>query len=119
MKAPTPDAVAARVLVRAINFELDEPVRRATADKAVLLVRRHPLIEEICIELENDPTREAPHEYVAKGRIDFGGPALLSSVTGGDATGTLNYLLEQLEHQLRKQRLRPAPAPDLPSTMLR
>lgn len=103
-RAPTPDAVAGRVSVRAINFELEHALQAIASEKAARLLRYSPNIDQVCIELENDPTRDSANEYVAKGRIDFGGPAILASVTGAEAGPTLNYLIDQLEHQLRKQR---------------
>lgn len=102
--ALTPETLAAPVTVRAINFELEDSVRLAATDRAMHLLRHNPRIESVCIELENDPTRGDQEQFIAKGKVDFGGPALLASVTGTEAAATLDYLIDQLDHQLRKQR---------------
>lgn len=73
--------------------------------KATGLLRHHAKIEDICIELENDGERPADQQFIAKGKVDFGGPALLASVTGRDAAAALDNLIDQLDHQLRRQRL--------------
>lgn len=122
-----PATVSGKVAVRAINFELDEDLQLATTEKAARLLRHNDKIDRVIIELENDHARDEEHQYVAKGRVDFGGPGLLASVTGADATRTLDYLIEQLDHQLRRQRrqlsgtghaaaVRPASPPELPGT---
>lgn len=100
----TPEAVAQKITVRAINFELLPSVQTAITEKASRLLRYSDRIEHVCVELENDTTRAENHQYVAKGKIDFGGPAILTSVTGRAAAPTLEYLIEQLEYQLRRQR---------------
>jgi putative sigma-54 modulation protein len=102
MQNPTA-SLTPSVVVRAINFELDEITQSAAAEKAARLLRYSNRIEQVCLELENDGSRAEDQQYIAKGKVDFGGPALLASVQGPDAARALDYLIDQLEHQLRRQ----------------
>jgi putative sigma-54 modulation protein len=102
------------VIVRAINFELDETIQSAAAERATRLLRYNDGIAQVCLELENDGNRPEDQQYVAKGKVDFGGPALLASVQGPDAAGALDYLIDQLDHQLRRQQPRRTAPPRLP-----
>lgn len=99
----TPVSLTSRVVVRAINFELDETVQLAASEKAARLLRYSNQIAHVCLELENDGTQAEDQQYIAKGKVDFGGPALLASVQEQNASRALNYLIDQLEHQLRRQ----------------
>jgi putative sigma-54 modulation protein len=106
----TPASLTPSVVVRAINFELDETIQTATTEKAARLLRYSNQIEQVCVELENDGRQAEDQQYIAKGKVDFGGPALLASVQGPDAARALDYLIDQLDHQLRRQQAPVRPA---------
>ncbi len=102
MFAPT--AAETNVALRSINLELNEDLRRTVTEKAVRLFAHSDRIRHIDLTVERVPTQDPAAAVIAKGEVTFDGPALLTSVTAHDASQALDYLLEKLEHHLRRQR---------------
>lgn len=101
-----------KVVVRGTNFDLPEDLRNSTAQKAARLLAYNAQIQQIRLTLESYGEGTAAG-VVAKGEIVFDGPALFTSVTAPDAAQAVDYLMERLEHQLRRHRTAGRLAPSL------
>jgi ribosomal subunit interface protein len=100
---PTTPSADTQVVLRSRNLEVTEELRSRATDRAARLLSGNPQIHQIVITLEHESGTPADC-VMAKAEVMFGGPALLTSVTAGDAVRALDYLLEKVEHQMRRQR---------------
>jgi putative sigma-54 modulation protein len=99
-----PEDPAAKILLRGVHLELTDALRAIASDKAGRLLRHHPSIVRIRLDLEFDQTRHVDHRFVAKGHIEIGGPDLLASVASEDGYKSLNLLMDKLDELLRRRR---------------
>jgi putative sigma-54 modulation protein len=98
--SPTP---ADKIIVRALNFHLDAPLRTAALEKASRLLRHEDSIVRIHIDLELDRTGDAGDQFIAKGHIEIGGPDLLASVATPNALQSLELLVDKLDRLIRRR----------------
>ncbi len=100
---PTPETLAARVLVRGIKLDLTPALHQAALDQAERLLRRDDRIVRIRLDLELDRTSGTEGPYLAKGRVEIRGPDLVASVQDTDAYKALDRLGDKLAELLRRQ----------------
>ena len=105
-----PTDVAARITIRTANFSLSDDLRTSITDRVARVAHVEPQIERIGIELSRDDNSDEHHRFVAKAQIDFGGPAMFTTVTAGDASLAVEFLIAKLEQRLRRQRVPTAKA---------
>jgi ribosome-associated translation inhibitor RaiA len=103
MQQSTTPAADTQVVLRSRNIDLGSDLRSRATDRAARLLSANPHIHQIAITLER-ATESGGAGVMAKAEVMFGGPALLTSVTADDAARALDYLLEKVEHQMRRQR---------------
>jgi putative sigma-54 modulation protein len=110
-----------KFIIRGVNFELTDSLYRAALDKVGRLMRENEQVGRIAIDLEIDHTTGPADRFVAKGRLEVGGPALLASAHSENTYKALDLLMETLDALLRVRRaLRPketAHAGDLKAAM--
>jgi putative sigma-54 modulation protein len=99
---PTPDILAAKVLVRGVHLELTDALRQAATEKAARLLRHNGYIVRIRLDLELDRTRGV-EQFIAKGHIEIGGPDLVASETSDDCYKALDLLMDKLDGLLRRR----------------
>ena len=78
---PTPETLAAKVLVRGVHLELTDALRAAATEKAARLLRHNSHIVRIRVDLELTRGHGVPDKFIAKGHIEIGGPDLIASET--------------------------------------
>lgn len=98
-------ALADKVAIHVTNFDLPANIRAAAFDQAARLLASDERIDRIRLDFEATPaTPEAAPAIVLKGAVEFGGPALLASVTSSDAATALEFLIDKLDRMLRRGR---------------
>lgn len=102
MNTLTPDD-ASKVIVCGTHPTLTDEWRAAAIERASRLLRLNVEIACIRVEVEHDESRDADHQFVAKGQVELGGPALLTSVATNDPMKSIDYLIDKLDHQLRRR----------------
>jgi putative sigma-54 modulation protein len=100
---PTPETLAAKVLVRGVHLELTDALRAAATEKAARLLRHNSHIVRIRIDLEMDRTHGVGEQFIAKGHIEIGGPDLIASATTEDGYKSLDQLMDKLDGLLRRR----------------
>lgn len=101
--AISPELLDEKVIVSGIHMDLTEALKHAVRDKVAKLLRHQPRIIRIRVDLENDRTKGHDAQFVAKGRIEIGGPDLLAAVASADAYRAIDALVELLDRALRKR----------------
>jgi ribosome hibernation promoting factor len=105
MHHPTlPAETDTKVVVHGIRLELTDELRNAATEKASRLLAAQPRIHRIMVQLEHNADADVDSVFIAKGQVEFGGPALFTSVMAADPWHALDYLIDKLDHQLRRQR---------------
>ena len=92
-----------RIEVLGLRHLVPEELRAAALDRASRLFAYNIPIDRIRIEFDDDPARAPADRYMAKGLIEFGGPALLASVATDDAIKSLDFLIAKFDHLLRRR----------------
>lgn len=105
-----PTDVAARITVRTANFTISDDLRLSLTDRVARVASAEPQIERIGIELSREEGSDENHRFVAKAQIDFGGPAMFTTVAARDASLAVEFLIAKLEQRLRRQRVPTAKA---------
>jgi len=100
---PSPEELAAKVIVSGIHLELTDALRQAALEKASRLLRHNSHIVRIRIDLEFDKTKGAGDQFIAKGHIEIGGPDLIASVQSEDGYKSLDFLIDKLDGLLRRR----------------
>jgi putative sigma-54 modulation protein len=100
---PTPEMLAAKLIVRGIHLELTDALRLAATEKAARLLRHNSQIVRIRIDLELDRSKAVGEQFIAKGHIEIGGPDLIASATTEDAYKSLDQLMDKLDGLLRRR----------------
>ena len=105
-----PTDVAARITVQTANFTLSEDLRSSMTDRVARVAQAEPQIERVGIELSREDNSDENHRFVARAQIDFGGPAMFTTVAARDASLAVEFLIAKLEQRLRRQRVPTAKA---------
>lgn len=100
-----PTDVAARITVQTANFTLSDDLRSNLTDRVARVANVEPQIERVGIELSRDEASDNDHRYIARAQIDFGGPAMFTTVAARDASLAVEFLIAKLEQRLRRQRV--------------
>jgi putative sigma-54 modulation protein len=100
---PTPEMLAAKVLVRGIHLELTDALRHAAIEKASRLLRHNAEIVRIRVDLELDRTHGVSAQFIAKGHIEISGPDLIASERSDDCYKSLDLLIDKLDGLLRRR----------------
>ena len=95
--------LADRIEVLGSGHSVPDPLRAAAIEQASRLFAHNPRIDRIRIEFDSDPLRDPADRFVAKGQIEFGGPALLASVATDDPAKSLQHLIARFDQQLRRR----------------
>ena len=102
-RSPTPETLAAKVLVRGVHLELTDALRAAATEKAARLLRHNSHIVRIRVDLELTRGHGVPDKFIAKGHIEIGGPDLIASETSDDCYKSLDQLIDKLDGLLRRR----------------
>lgn len=100
---PTPEEVASKLIISGIHLDLTDALKQIVSDKVTRLLRHEPRIVRVRIDLEQDKTRHHGDQFIAKGRIEIGGPDLLASVTSEDAYKSIDLLVDKLDAAIRRR----------------
>ena len=100
---PTPETLAAKILVRGIHLDLTDALRLAATEKATRLLRHNAEIVRIRLDLELDRTHGANDQFIAKGHIEIVGPDLIANETSDDGYKSLDLLMDKLDGLLRRR----------------
>ncbi|HEX2100516.1 MAG TPA: ribosome-associated translation inhibitor RaiA [Candidatus Synoicihabitans sp.] len=99
----TPERVGDKLIVSGIHLELTAALKRMIAEKTAKLLRHEPRIVRLRVDLEFDRSRAREAQFVAKGRIEIGGPDILAAVATDDAYRSIDELVAVLDRALRKR----------------
>ena len=92
------------------NFTFSDDLRSSMTDRVARVAQAEPQIERVGIELSRDDNSDENHRFVAKAQIDFGGPAMFTTVAARDPSLAVEFLIAKLEQRLRRQRVPTAQA---------
>ena len=99
----SPELLDEKVIVSGIHLDLTPALKHAARGKVAKLLRHQPRIIRIRVDLEHDHSKGHEPRFVAKGRIEIGGPDLLAAVASPDAYQAIEALVELLDRGLRKR----------------
>ena len=91
-----------KLIANGIRLELTPALKLRIAEKVSRLLRHQPRIDRVRVDLELDQTR-GMDRFIAKGRIEIGGPDLIASVSDSDAYKALDLLVDKLDSSLRRR----------------
>lgn len=103
MTTPHTSIDESKFIIRGIHLDLTESLKKITMEKAARLLRHNDHIVRIRLDLELDKTRGARDQFIAKGRIEIGGPDLIASVESEDAYKSVDLLVDKLDALLRER----------------
>lgn len=112
----TPTPLDERIIASGIHLELTDALRDAIHTKVGKLLRHQPRIVRVRVDLDHDTTRGPGERFVAKGRIEIGGPDHVAQAAAANAYAAVDALVSLLDRALRKRatayasRRRPAKA---------
>lgn len=92
-----------KFIIRGVHLDLTDALRQIAMEKAARLLRHNDHIIRIRLDLELDKTRGNADQFVAKGRIEIGGPDLVASAHSEDAYKSLDLLVDKLDTLLRER----------------
>ncbi len=98
----SPERLSDRLIATGIHLELTPALKTAIADKVARLLRHEPRIDRVRVDLDHDKTK-GTERFVAKGRIEIGGPDIIASVESDDAYKSLDLLVDKLDAALRRR----------------
>jgi putative sigma-54 modulation protein len=93
-----------KFLIRGVNFDLTDSLYRTVLDKVGRLFRQGEQIGRITIDLEIDRNRGPADRFIARARLEIGGPALLASAHSENTYKALDLLVETLDALLHTRR---------------
>ena len=99
---PTPEILAAKVIVRGIHIELTPALRAYAEGVAERLLRHNEHLIRVRLDIELDHTRAVGDQFIAKGHLEIRGPDLIASVESDDAYKSLDLLADKLDGSLRR-----------------
>lgn len=99
----SPDLLDEKVIVSGIHLDLTPSLKQAAREKVAKLLRHQPRIIRIRVDLEQDNPKGYDARFLAKGRVEIGGPDLLAAVASADAYQAIDSLVELLDRGLRKR----------------
>ena len=99
---PTPETLAAKVIVRGIHLELTSALRAHAASVAERLLRHNEHLIRVRLDIELDHTRAVGDQFIAKGHLEIRGPDLIARVASDDAYKSLDLLADKLDGNLRR-----------------
>lgn len=94
------------ILVRGINVALTPALTQAMRAKAARLLRLHPGLQRIRLDLEFHDTRASDRRFTAKAQVEVDGPDLVASATSEDGYKSVDLLVAKLAKLLRERRAR-------------
>ncbi|MCW5549259.1 MAG: ribosome-associated translation inhibitor RaiA [Opitutaceae bacterium] len=103
---PTPEDLAAKLIIRGIHLDLTDALRNIVTQKAERLLRHNEHLIRIRIDLEHDKTRGSADQFIAKGHLEIGGPDLLASVATEDCYKSIDLLMDKLDRLIRRRHRR-------------
>jgi|SRR5690606_3075569 len=98
-----PDLLDEKVIVSGIHLDLTPALKQAARDKVAKLLRHQPRIIRVRIDVEHDHPKGDDARFIAKGRVEIGGPDLLAAVASPNAYQAIDALIELLDRGLRKR----------------
>jgi len=87
-----------------LSGAISEDLRATALELASRLFAHNIHIDRIQVSFDSDPSRAPSDRFVVKGMLEFGGPALLASVTAGDPLTALQHLIAKFDQLLRRPR---------------
>ena len=97
-----PERLSEKLIATGIHLELTPALKTAIADKVARLLRHQPRIDRVRVDLALDKTKGTDC-FIAKGRIEIGGPDLIASAESDDAYKSLDLLVDKLDAALRRR----------------
>ncbi|AOS44415.1 ribosome hibernation promoting factor HPF [Lacunisphaera limnophila] len=92
-----------KFIIRGVHLDLTDALRQIAMEKAGRLLRHNDHIIRIRLDLEHDKTRGNADQFIAKGRIEIGGPDLIASAHSDDAYKSIDLLVTKLDALLRER----------------
>lgn len=99
----TPERLQEKIIVSGIHLRLTAALKHAVHEKVERLLRHEPRILRVRVDLTHDTSRAVAERFVAKGRVEIGGPDLLAQAAGDDAYRSIDALVNRLDRALRKR----------------
>ena len=94
------------ILVRGIHVALTPALTQAMRAKAARLLRPHPSVQRIRLDLEFHDTRAADRRFTAKAHVEVNGPDLVASASSDDGYKSVDLVVAKLSKLLRERRAR-------------
>ena len=98
-----PELLDDRIIVSGIHLSLTTAIKQAVATKVGKLLRHEPRIVRVRVDLEQDTSRAIGAHFVAKGRIEIGGPDIVAEAAEENAYKAIDELVGRLDRGLRKR----------------
>ena len=98
----TPERLSEKLIASGIHLDLTDALKKAISDKVGRLLRHEPRIDRVRNHLDHDKTKGTTR-FVAKGRIEIGGPDLIASAESDDAYKSIDLLVDKLDAALRRR----------------
>lgn len=102
-KLITPQRLDERLIASGIHLDLTPALKAVIREKVGKLLRHEPRMVRVRLDLEHDQTKGAGEQFVAKGRIEIGGPDLLAQAATADAYRSVDEVVAKLDRALRKR----------------
>ena len=99
----SPELLDDRIIVSGIHLSLTAAIKQAVATKVGKLLRHEPRIVRVRVDLEQDTSRAIGARFVAKGRIEIGGPDIVAEAAEENAYKAIDELVGRLDRGLRKR----------------
>ena len=99
----SPELLDDRIIVSGIHLSLTSAIKQAVATKVGKLLRHEPRIVRVRVDVEQDTSRAISARFVAKGRIEIGGPDIVAEAAEENAYKAIDQLVGRLDRGLRKR----------------
>jgi ribosome-associated translation inhibitor RaiA len=83
---------------------IPEPVRASVYESFRHVLRQYPEIARLYVEVGDPEATDHGVVFLAKGTVELGGPDIHTSVFGEQVQTAIDFLLENVTRQLRRQR---------------
>ncbi len=83
---------------------IPEPVRASVFDSFRRVLRHFPEIVRLNVEVSDPEMTDHGAVFLVKGTVELGGPDIHTSVVGENLLTAVDFLLENVSRQLRRQR---------------
>jgi len=100
---PPANLLDERIIISGIRLDLTEALKQAVATKVGKLLRHEPRIVRVRVDLEEDTSRAIGAKFVAKGRIEIGGPDIVAEGAADNGYKSIDELVSRLDRGLRKR----------------